>query len=149
MVKASKIVLGKRPEAFTKDVTFPMLDGGEGCMSITYKYRSKSEFAAFYDAFQARLSAEAETEIARFKAAEEAAEKNNEPAPKFSITQSDIIARQAKVSIEFILESVEGWNLEVPFDREAIAELVDTVPAAVKAIIGDYQTAINEGRLGN
>ncbi len=149
MAKATKIVLGKRPKTFNKVVTFEMLAGGEGCVEITYKYRTKSEFATFYDDFHGALKADADAEIARFKAAEEKAKDAGEKAPEFSITQGNIAARQAKVNIEFILGCVEGWNLEVPFDSDAVAELVDTLPAAAKAIVSDYQVAINEGRLGN
>ena len=149
MAKASKIILGKRPKNFTKTVTFDMLTGGEGCVEITYKYRTRSEFAAFYDDFQAKLKASADAEVARMKAAEEKAKEAGEPAPEFSITQENITSRQAEVHIEFIMGCVEGWNLDVSFDRDAVAELVDTLPAGAKAIISDYRVAIDEGRLGN
>lgn len=149
MAKVSKIVLGKRPKTFTKTVTFDMLTGGAGCVEISYKYRTRSEFAHFYDEFQAKLKASAEAEVARMKVAEEKAKDAGEAAPEFSITQESITSRQAEVHIEFIMGCVEGWNLDVGFDRDAVAELVDTLPAGAKAIITDYRTAIDEGRLGN
>lgn len=141
--KAIKVVLGKRPETFKKEITFPMLDGTEGCMEVIYKYRTKSELAEFNDALQADLKAEADAEIARY---EEAIEKK-QPLPEF--TQGEINKRQAAIHIGYIMGSVKGWNLDVPFDKDAVAELVDTLPAAVTEMVGTYRTAINEGRLGN
>lgn len=138
-----KVKLGARPKSFAKDITFPMLDGSTGSIGLTYKYRTKIELAEFTDAMQAKLKAEADAEIARYKDATE----KGEPAPEF--TQTEATKRQAAISTEFILASVEGWNLDVPFDAASVDELVDTLPAAVTELFATYRSAITEGRLGN
>lgn len=143
MAKAQKIVLGKRPESFEKEITFQMLDGSTGCMKVEFLYRTRKEYAEFTDALQAAVTARAEKESARFKAAADA----GEPLPEFR--QADLVAHQVNVNVDSILKSVKGWNLDIPFDREAVEQLVDELPAAVAAIITAYREAITEGRLGN
>lgn len=146
---ATKIVLGKRPESFKKEVKATMLDGSTGCMEVDYIYRSRTELAELIDKMQAKLRDEANVEIERFKAAVEKAKQSGEPIPELLDTQSEIVKRQSAVAVEFILKIVKGWNLDAEFDKDAVAELVDTLPAMADAIKDDYRAAINEGRLGN
>lgn len=147
--KATKIVLGKRPSAFKKEVKCTMLDGSTGCMEVDYVYRSRTELAELIDTMQAKLKDEANVEIERFKAAVEKSKESGEPIPEFTTTQTEIVKRQSAISGEYILKIVKGWNLDADFDKEGVAELVDTLPAMAEAIKDDYRAAINEGRLGN
>jgi len=147
--KATKIVLGKRPESFKKTVHANMLDGSTGCVEVEYKYRSRTELAELIDELQAKMKDEANVEIERFKAAVEKAKVTGEPIPEFTTTQTEIVKRQAGVAVDYILKIVKGWNLDADLDKESVAELVDTLPAMADAIKDDYRTAINEGRLGN
>ena len=113
-----------------------MLDGSIGCIEVAYKYRTRSEYAAYIDA---RIAAET--------AAAKADEANvNEPA-EFSMRRN--LERASAAQISFILESVAGWNIDVPFDGEAVKQLADELPAAAAAVCEAYRIAINEGRLGN
>lgn len=141
--KATKIILGKRPELFSKEIKFDMLDGTAGCMKVDFIYRTRKEYAEFADKLQAAIKAKADTESARFKAAADA----GEAMPEFR--QADLVAHQVDVNVESIMQSVKGWNLDIPFDRKAVEQLVDELPAAVAAIISSYREAITEGRLGN
>lgn len=141
--KATKIVLGKRPDTFARTVTFPMVEGGDGCMSVDYIYRTRKEYAEFADKIQAGIQAKADAEAARYKALAEAGE--DVPALK----QADLVKFQIEANVEWVMGAVKGWNLDIPFDREAVTQLVDELPAAVAAVITDYREAINEGRLGN
>lgn len=147
--QATKIVLGKRPESFKKTVTAIMLTGSAGCMEVDYKYRTRTELAELIDELQAKLKDEANVEIERFKNAVEKAKQSGEPIPEFATTQLEIVKRQSAVSTDYILKIVKGWNLDADFDKEGVAELVDTLPAMAEAIKDDYRAAINEGRLGN
>lgn len=142
MAKA-KIVLGKRPEFFSKEITFPMLDGSTGCMEVKYVYRTRREHAEFVDGIQASIEAKAKAESERYKALAEAGQE----IP--TVKQSDIVEYQIKANVDTIMATVKGWNLDVPFDREAVEQLVIELPAAVAAIISTYRDAITEGRLGN
>ncbi len=143
MAKAQKITLGKRPETFSKEVTFPMLDGSTGCIKVDYRYRTRKEHAEFVDSIQAGIEAKAKAEADRYKKLADA----GEDAP--AIKQADLIKYNIDANVDTIMGAAKGWNLDIPFDREAVEQLVDELPAAVAAIVGAYRDAIVEGRLGN
>lgn len=143
MAKANKIVLGKRPETFPKEVTFPMLDGSIGCIKVDFQYRTRKEHAVFVDEIQGAIEMKAKAEADRYKKLAEA----GEDAPQ--LKQSDLVEYQMTANVDTIMGSVKGWNLDVSFDRKAVEQLVDELPAAVAAIVSAYREAIVEGRLGN
>lgn len=143
MAKVSKLVLGKRPEHFTRVVSFPMLDESTATVEVKFAYRSRKEFAELIDANQAAIKAKADSEVARIK---QAACEGGQVA---DFTQTDLVAHQADINAAYLMQIVKGWNLDVPFNRESVDELVDTLPAAVNAINAAYREALLEGRLGN
>lgn len=147
MANAVKLVLGKRPEKFSKLVTFPMLAGPDGSIMVEFQYRTRSEFAKLNDQVQDEIKARADADVAKFRAAAEAAVAAGKPAP--DVRPSEIAEREAEFRVAYIMRAVAGWNLDIPFDREAVEQLVDEVPAAAEKIISTYRDAINEGRLGN
>ena len=140
---AKKIVLGKRPTSFARTITFPMPGEDVGSIEVKFRYRTRSEFAAFLDQLQADLKVSANAELEKLRAAVADGQDIAEP------TQAEHIARQNAFNVRFLLDAVDGWNLDVPFDKEAVEQLVDELPAAVSAIVSDYRAAITEGRLGN
>lgn len=159
---AQKIKLGARPKSFPRTITFPMLDGEDGSMGVTMKYRTRTELAKFDDELQAEIKVEAEKEAARVKSviekmqAQAKAEKSDEAggekidvASELHMSQSDLVARQIAFNVRYLQRTLEGWDLDIPFDKEAVTQLADELPAAVTAIIADYRKAINEGRAGN
>jgi hypothetical protein len=139
----AKVILGKRPKSFKRTVSFALPGEEMGTIEVVYKYRTRTEFAAFQDEMQAILKTESEKEIAEIRAAAEKGEKVAD------VSQSEIVERQNDFSVRFLMGAIEGWNLDVPFDTEAVTQLVDELPAAVSAIVADYRAAIVEGRLGN
>ena len=143
MAKVSKLVLGKRPEHFIREVSFPMLDGSTGTIEVKFIYRSRKGFAELIDANQATIKAKADEEVARMKQAAIGGDTVGE------FKQADLVAHQAEFNAAYLMQIVKGWNLDVPFTREAVDELVDDVPAAVNAINAAYREALLEGRLGN
>jgi hypothetical protein len=140
---AKKIVLGKRPKSFARTVTFAMPGEEVGSIEVQYKYRTRTEFADFMDKLQGELRNQAEAETKRLRQSLEAGETIAEPS------QATITARQNALNVRYLLDAVDGWNLDVPFDKEAVEQLVDELPAAVAAIVNDYRSAIVDGRLGN
>ncbi|WP_288379838.1 phage tail assembly chaperone [uncultured Massilia sp.] len=143
MANAKKVVLGKRPASFSKEVTFPMLDGSTGCILVDYVYRTRKEHAEFADGVQAGIDAKAKAEGERYQALAAA----GEDLP--SVKQADLVAFSLAASADTIMGCVKDWNLDIPFDREAVEQLVDELPAAATAIVASYREAITEGRLGN
>lgn len=125
----AKIKLGARPTNFKRTVTFPMLDGSEGAIEVTYKYRTRSEFGKFIDGmFQD-------------------AKKDSPIADDFSM--ADLMNKTRDKNAAYLLEVIEDWNLDEKLTRETAEQLCDELPAAASAIMELYRSAIVEGRLGN
>lgn len=123
----SKIKLGARPKNFKHVVTFPMLDGTTGTLEVTYKYRTVSEFGEFIDKMMVDLGG-----------------KEGESA-----TAGAVLERMVKVNAEYLLQVIEGWNLDEELNRDTAHQLADELPAAAAAIMGNYRNAIMEARAGN
>lgn len=121
----SKIKLGNRPKNFKHVVTFPMLDGTTGTIEVLYKYRTVSEFGQFID----KMSSEMGSEDVKGAGA--------------------VISRMVKVNAEYLLQVIEGWNLDEELNEETAHQLANELPAAAAAIMNTYRQAIVEQRLGN
>lgn len=139
----AKIILGQPPASFDRTVKFLQVNGQSGQIGVTYKYRDRKQFGEFTDGIRADLKAEAEAEMDVVK---KLAEGGQQVPP---MTESEILARQDRTNVRYIMGCVEKWDLDVPLDEAAVAQLVVEVPAAVPAIIGEYRDAITEGRSGN
>lgn len=129
----AKIKLGQRPKSFKHKVSFRMLDGTTGVIEVEYKYRTRSEFAAFIDKVRAAAAARAE--------AKDEGEKES--------TVAEVMAQTAEHNADYILDIVQSWNLDEPLNVENVKQLCDEMPGAAQAIIDAYGPAVNEGRLGN
>lgn len=121
----SKIKLGNRPKNFKHVVSFPMLDGTTGTIEVLYKYRTVSEFAQFID----KMSSEMGSEEVKGAGA--------------------VISRMVKVNAGYLLQVIEGWNLDEELNEETAHQLANELPAAAAAIMNTYRQAIVEQRLGN
>lgn len=139
----AKIILGQRPKNFPGTVHFQMVDGSPGSMDVTYIYRTRSEFGKFADEVHADVKARADADMDRIQALV----KEGKPVPE--MTQAEILAHQDATNVGYIMGCIEGWGLDVPLTRAAVAQLADEVPAAIAAIISTYREASTEGRLGN
>lgn len=128
----AKINLGKAPANFKRDVVIPMLDGSTDMLKITYKYRTRSEYAKMMDEviFAAKDKAE------------------SAPQDKQGTFQ-EMISEQDDFSVNYVLEIAEGWDLSDAFNQENLQKLRDMYPGAIDAIINTYREAILEGRLKN
>lgn len=125
----AKVVLGKRPANFKHTVTFPMLDGTEGSIEVSYRYRTRAEFGKFIDEVFA-------------------ASKEERPAED-EFSWAALMEKTSGANADYVMQAVEGWNLDEAFTRENVQQLADELPAAVTAIMDTYRTAITAGRLGN
>ena len=127
---ATKIKLGARPKSFTRIVKFPMLEGGEGSIECTFKYRTRKEFGEFIDAL-----------------VESAGANPKDDGEKFSM--SDLMDRTAGQNAKYIMDVLDGWNLDEDLSQANLQQLADELPGAAAAIMETYRTACVEGRLGN
>lgn len=131
----SKVKLGQRPEAFPHTIKFPMLDGTEGVITVQYKYRTRSEFAAFWD----RITA----------ASDKAMTAENAGSEEGKRSLAKMFATANKKNAEDVLDILKGWDLDEDLNFDNVMQLCDELPQAVAAVVGDYYTALTTGRLGN
>lgn len=124
------ITLGKAPKNFKKIVTVPMLDGTPGTIECLFKYRTSVEYGAFVDALANATGAEP-------------------PKAEGAFSLKEILERKREKNGDFMLQILEGWNLDVEFSKGAAQQLCDELPGAAEAIFDTYRIAIVEGRLGN
>jgi len=145
----AKIVLGARPKSFKKVVSVPMLDGEDGLIECEFKYRTSEEFGALLDEMKKAAEEKADAEKARQEAERKKAEEAGETyvEPEFSFEQ--IRAEQNKANADYLMNVIDGWNLDVPFTADAVLQLCNELPAAPAEIGAVYRAAIVEGRLGN
>ena len=127
---ASNIKLGARPKNIVRTVTFPLPEGGEGHISCTYRYRTRTQFGEFVDALMAK------SPVGRPDYAD--------PAVNTKLQQS-LIASNAG----YLIDALDGWDLDEELNVANLERLADELPGAVMAIMEDYRAACCEGRLGN
>lgn len=150
----AKITLGSTPKTFQHAVTFPMLDGTEGTIELTFKYRTRTEYGAFVDAWrkqrEARSTADVQAKLqAHEEAVKQAKEAGTEPPSIELLPQAELQTAVVEGTADYILLIAEGWNLDEPFSMANVRQLCDEVPSAGPAITDAYRVALTEARLGN
>jgi len=126
----AKVKLGDRPKTFKTTVKFPMIDGSEGSIECVYKYRTRKEFGEFIDGIM-----------------EAAGVKPQADGEKFSMAA--LMEKTAGANADYILQVLDGWNLDEELSRSSLEQLADEIPAATTAIMEKYRVAITEGQLKN
>lgn len=128
----SKIILGARPETFAPTpIKFKLPSGADAAMTVTFRYRTRTEFGAFVAEAYGRDASDL-------------------PTTDSGRLDYEAMARQATMDeAAYVLGIVAGWDLDTELTRESAAQLADEVPAAVEALKRAYSAACNEGRLGN
>lgn len=119
-----KIKLGTPPKDFKRKITIDLLDGTKGDVEFTFKYRTRSEYAALMDD---TLNAEKDATAKKEESAKEAFERIGEG------------------TVSFIKEIATGWDLEEEFNDQNIKTLIDTYPAVTVAASEVYRISILEG----
>lgn len=125
----AKITLGNRPANFKHTVKFKLLDGTEATIEVVYKYRTRKEYGAFVDDVAA------------------ASKQENGTDEEFSWAK--LMERTGASNAEYVMQAVDGWNLDEPFTLENVQQLADELPGAIAVIMDTYRNAITQGRLGN
>lgn len=126
----AKIVLGQRPEKFSRTVKFPLLDGSEGVIKCEFKYRTKKEYAEFVDSIAASNG-------------------KIEPVDGKLPDYAEIMDKAINQNAEYMQELLIGWDLDGPVNAENLREIADAYPAAATAIMDAYRMGCVEGKLGN
>jgi len=133
----SKIILGKTPKTFAPvAVKFPMPDGTEGVINVTFKYRTRQQFGEFLN------------EVYGIDKPSE------EPAPVASDLDQEhdfqkLFGQSCEKNAIHLEKTVDAWDLDIDLSVASLVQLADEIPASVVAIMTAYREACTEGRLGN
>ena len=126
----AKIKLGARPETFAPfPVKFTMPDGSEGVINPTYRYRTRKEFGAMLNEM--------------FSAAGE------EQTKEGPIDFEKLFAKSGGKNAKHLHSSLFAWDLDEEITIPNLEQFADELPAGAAALMSAYNTACNEGRLGN
>jgi hypothetical protein len=137
---ANKIKLGNRPKTFKPFyVKFPMPDGTEGRIQVTFKYFTKIESGKLFDDLIAEAKANAKTDE----------EKAEVEAAEVAFSLQEIMEKNRDHNSDYLLRVVDGWDLDEPLSLETLQQLDDEIPAATVAIMTGFREAAQQGRLGN
>lgn len=126
----AKLVLGKTPTNFKPIIVkFVGPDGEEDQIKVTFKYKTRSQFAAFLNKLFGKKD-EATTDVA-------------------DLDFVELYKKSGDKVVEQLGEIIAEWDFAEPANAESLRQLHDQAPAAAAAITSAYATACNEGRLGN
>ena len=126
----AKLVLGKTPANFKPfDVKFTLPDGDEDKIQVTFRYKTRSQFAAFLN----ELFAEAGED----KSADE------------KIDFERLFAKGGDKTVSHLTKIIADWDFADKPTAENLRAMHDQAPAAAAAITSAYSLACTEGRLGN
>jgi glutamate/tyrosine decarboxylase-like PLP-dependent enzyme len=135
-----KLKLGGNPKSFNKSVDIVLLDGTVAALLVTFKYRTRSQFATMVDEGIAKAEADA-------KAAKEL--KLDVAAESERITVADNFATVDGARVQHVLKIAEGWDLEDDFTEVNLLQFEDENPGALNAIAAVYAQAVAEARVKN
>lgn len=121
------IKLGARPKSFKRVVTFPLVEGGEGAIEVSFRYRTRTEFGKFIDSIVADAQAQGDQQF----------------------SMADLMERTRDKNAAYLMDVIDGWNLDEPLTRATVEQLCDELPGAATEIMEQYRKATVEGRLGN
>lgn len=122
---------------FDMSVDLPMRSGDPVAVTIKCKAFGKLEWAAIRDKTNDEARARSEKRI-------EAATEDSEKIKIVNVVK-DTMEAEAALVMEFASE----WDFAEPITQESLMLLENKCGGAIGAIIGKYEVAIYQGRLGN
>ena len=126
-----KLILGKTPENFKPfNVKFTLPDGEEDQIKVTFRYKTRSQFAAFLNDL--------------FK---ESGEEKPDTTEKIDFEK--LFAKGGEKTVAHLSRIIADWDFAEKPTPENLAALHDQAPAAAAAMTQAYSAACTEGRLGN
>ena len=126
----SKLVLGKTPETFKPfNVKFTLPDGTEDAIKVTFKYMTRSQFAAFLNGLFVESGEE--------KQADE------------KIDFEKLFAKGGDKTVAHLSKIIVDWDFAEKPTSDTLRQLHDQAPAAAAALTSAFSSAATEGKLGN
>jgi hypothetical protein len=127
----AKLVLGKTPKTFKPfAVKFELPEGGDDQIMVTFKYKTRSQFAEFLN--------ELITESGQPK-----------PIDGEKIDFVEIFKKGGDKLVRHLSPVIDSWDLAEEINAANLAALHDQAPAAASALTAAFSAACAEGKLGN
>ncbi len=127
----ARLVLGKTPATFKPfAVKFTLPDGVEDQIVCTFKYMTRSQFAAFLNEL--------------FLESGEA-----KPDKDEKVDFEKMFAKGGEKTVAHLTKILHDWDLAEEVSAKNLATLHDQVPAAAAAMTSCFSSAATEGKLGN
>lgn len=129
----AKIQLGKRPKNFKRAITVKLPEGVDGRITVSYIYRTRTEFGKFLDDLLAQASVTLPSST----------------GDDVNVSMAMALAELRDQNADYILRVIDGWDLDEEFSHANVAQLCDELPGVALAIMAEYRSAVSEGRAGN
>jgi len=127
----AKLVLGKTPENFKPfNVKFTLPDGEDDQIKVTFKYKTRSQFAAFLN--------ELFVEAGEVK-----------PDAEEKVDFEKLFSKGGEKTVAHLTKIIADWDFVEKPTSDTLRQLHDQAPAAAAAMTAAYSAACSEGRLGN
>ena len=126
----AKIKLGSVPKSFKRIVSVDMLDGTKGAIECEFKYRTRTDFGKFLDGIFA-----------------DAGVKPADTDDKIVI--ADVMAKTRDTNADYLIQILDGWNLDEELNRANLQQLCDEFPGVANQVMEVYRAAVSEGRTKN
>lgn len=127
---AVSITLGKTPKTFGKfPVKFQTPDGEDAAIAVTFKYKTRSGYAAYLNSMFA--------------------EEGEKPVEGEKPDFIELFAKGGEKSVEKLLDVIDSWDFGEPLNKETLLQLQDEFPAAIAAFGDAFRSACTGGKLGN
>ncbi len=128
----AKLVLGKTPTNFKPfSVKFTLPDGVEDEIKVTFKYKTRSQFASFLNELFVESGGEAK------------------PDKDEKVDFEKLFARGGEKTVAHLTKIIADWDFAELPTAQTLAALHDQAPAAAAAMTSAYSAACTEGKLGN
>ena len=126
----AKLILGKTPATFKPfPVKFTLPDGEEDQILVTFKYKTRSQFAAFLnELFGESGKTKDENEKVDFE---------------------KLFSEGGEKTVSHLSKIIAEWDFAEKPTAENLRQLHDQAPAAAAAITSAFSAACTEGKLGN
>jgi hypothetical protein len=127
----ARLVLGKTPENFKPfNVKFTLPDGEDDQIKVTFKYKTRTQFAEFLNELYA-----------------ESGQEKQDTEEKFDFEK--LYAKGGEKAVAHLSKIIVDWDFAEKPTPETLRQLHDQAPAAAAAMTTAFSVACTEGRLGN